>query len=178
MTFRLSKIPKYDLNYYGRFAYESLKSELDKITKPPYSPKQVAQATIAQRKIKMPDWTKIGTAGSFFKNPFVSKEKYADLQKEVSELQSYPINKMLYPNPDDPVFQMTDLVKIPAGRLLDQLGWKGKIIGNVGTWPKHALTVVNFGGATGLEILDFAQQMQSDIKKHFDIDLVPEVNIV
>lgn len=177
-TLKLSKGAQHDLNYHGRYAYESLKTELNKIAQPPYTPLQVAQAVINQRRIKMPDWTKIGTAGSFFKNPFVSKQKYQELQKEVGELQAYPINKMLYPNPDDPVFQMADMVKIPVGRLLDELGWRGKKIGRVGTFDKHALVIINLGGATGQEIYDFAEKMKSDIKSHFDIDLEYEVQII
>ncbi len=178
VVFRLYKVAHFDTNYFGSRPYESLQSELDKIAKPPYIPKQVAQAVTNQRLIKMPDWHKIGTAGSFFKNPFLTKKRYQELQNEVSDLQAYPINKMLYPNPDDPVFKMTDMVKIPAGRLLDVLGWRGKRTGNVGTFEKHALIVVNYGGATGQEILDFTGKMREDVKKHFDINLEPEVIIL
>lgn len=173
VVFRLFKAAHFDTNYHSR--YESLKSELGE---PPYTPKMVAEAVIRLRRKKLPDWKKLGTAGSFFANPFVSKAKFDQLAKSVKELQAYPVNKMLYPNPDDPVLKMTDQVKIPAGRLLDELGWRGKRIGNVGTFEKHALVVVNYGGATGQEILDFTHLMQSDIKKHFEIDLVPEVNII
>ena len=94
------------------------------------------------------------------------------------DLQPYPINQMLYPNPDDPVFKMTDMVKIPAGRLFDELGWRGKRIGNVATHEKHALIVINCGGASGQEILEFTQKMQFDVKRTYDIDLEPEVNII
>lgn len=170
---KLSKTAHFDTNYHSRF--ESLKSELPE---PPYTPKMIAEAIIRLRTKKLPDWHKIGTAGSFFKNPFVSKEKFEGLKKVMPGLQAYPVNKMLYPNPFDPVFKMADLVKIPAGRLLDELGWRGKRIGNVGTFEKHALIVVNYGGATGLEILDFSQKMQDDIKKNFAIDLEPEVKII
>ncbi len=173
VAFKLFKTAHFDVNYHSR--YESLKSELGE---PPYTPKQIAEAVIRIRQKKLPDWKTIGTAGSFFANPFVSKTKFDQLAKSVKELQAYPVNKMLYPNPDDPVFEMDDQVKIPAGRLLDELGWRGKRIGNVGTFDKHALVVVNFGGATGQEILDFTNLMQADIKKHFDIDLIPEVNII
>lgn len=178
VTLKLSKQYKFDTNYYGSKPYESLQNELSKIGKPPYTPKQVAQAVINQRKIKMPDWHKIGTDGSFFKNPFVTKTKFDELKKQVPDLQAYPVDKMLYPNPDDPVFQHTDMVKIPVGKLLDVLGWRGKRVGNVGTFEKHALIIVNFGGATGLEILEFSQKMQEDIKRNFDIDLEPEVKII
>ncbi len=129
-----------------------------KLSKSPDS-KRIAAETIALRKSKLPDWTKLGTAGSFFKNPFVSQEKLVELQKEI---------------PDLPNFSK----KIPAGFLLEKLGWKGKRIGNVGTYEKHALIVINYGGATGQEILDFTLHMQADVKKNFGIDLEPEVNII
>lgn len=178
VTIKLSKSPKFDTNYHGRASYESLAGELKKFSSPPYSPKDVAEAVIRIRKIKMPDWHELGTAGSFFKNPFVSKEKFAKLKEQMPDIQAYPINHMLYPNPDDPVFSLHDQVKIPVGRLLDELGWKGKRIGNVGTFEKHALIIVNYGGATGMEILDFSQKMQEEIKQNFEIILEPEVNII
>jgi len=178
VVFKLSKSPKGDTNYHGRFAYESLQTILDKFGNPPYSPKQIASAVVEQRTVKMPDWTKTGTAGSFFKNPFVKTSKFRELKNIIPDLQSYPVNRMLYPNPDDPVFAMTDAVKIPAGRLLDELGWRGRRIGNVATYEKHALIVINCGGATGQEILEFTQHMRLSVKDAYDIDLEPEVKII
>lgn len=174
----LSKNPVFDTKYHGRATYESLAGELEKSSTPPYSPKDIAEAVIRIRKVKLPDWRMVGTAGSFFKNPFVSKAKFSELAKMIPDLQPYPVNAMLYPNPDDPIFKKADQVKIPAGRLLDELGWKGKRIGHVGTFEKHALVVVNYGGATGQEILEFTQKMQEDVKKNFEIELEPEVNII
>ncbi|KKU91353.1 MAG: UDP-N-acetylenolpyruvoylglucosamine reductase [Microgenomates group bacterium GW2011_GWA1_48_10] len=180
VTFKFSKTAHYDTTYHSR--YESLKGELDTLYpgrgQRQFTPKEIAQAVISIRSKKLPDWHKLGTAGSFFKNPFVSKAKFAQLAQSVKDLQPYPIDHMLYPNPDDPVFAMTDMVKIPAGRLLDELGWKGKRVGNVGTYEKHALVVVNYGGATGQETLEFAQKMQEEVKMNFEIDLEPEVNVV
>lgn len=178
VVFKLSKIPKHDTNYHGRAPYESLAGELAKFSKPPYSSKAVAEAVTRIRQIKLPDWHKAGTAGSFFKNPFVSNVKFLQLQKQMPDLQVYPVDQMLYPNPNDPVFKMSNMVKIPAGRLLDELRWKGKRIGNVGTFEKHALVIVNQGGATGQEILDFSQMMKEDVKKNFEIELESEVNVI
>lgn len=179
VVFKLSKTAQYDVSYHSR--YETLQEDLKRLfpehANSPYSPKEIAQAVVSLRTRKLPDWRVLGTAGSFFKNPFVSKNKFAQLQKSMPDLQAYPVNAMLYPNPNDPVFRKSDRVKIPAGRLLDELGWKGKRIGNVGTFEKHALVVVNYG-ATGQEILEFTQKMQEDIKKNFEIDLEPEVNII
>lgn len=178
VAFRLSKKPKFDLNYFGSRPYESLKAEIDRIAKPPYTPAIIAKAVTNQRKVKMPDWKNLGTVGSIFKNPFVSSQKLSDLQSEVKDLQVYPVNAMLYPNHDDPVLKMQNRYKIPVGKLLDELGWRGKRIGNVGTYEKHALVVVNFGGATGQEILDFINLMKTDIQKNFEIDPELEVNVI
>lgn len=168
VTIKLSKKPVMDTAYYSR--YESLKTQLGE---PPYTPKMVAAAVTRLRQSKLPDWHRVGTAGSFFKNPLVSAEKAHALQKEISELQTYPAEKLQYGDGS-----AANFVKVPAGRLLDELGWRGKRIGRVGTWKNHALTVVNYGGATGQEILDFTNQMKSDINSHFDIDLEPEVKII
>lgn len=178
VTFSLSQATHFDLQYHGRASYESLAGELAKFAKAPFTPKDVAEAVTRIRKIKLPDWQTLGTAGSFFKNPFVKKTQFEELKKRMTDLQPYPIDHMLYPNPDDPVFEMSEMVKIPAGRLLDELGWKAKRIGNVGTFEKHALVVVNYGGATGTEILEFTQMMQEDVRKNFGIELESEVNII
>lgn len=133
----------------------------------PNSPQFLATQTTSLRQAKLPDWKKYPTAGSFFKNPLVSKKKLNELLKEFPDLPSFPSS------PSDP-----SINKIPAGFLLDKLGWRGKKIGRVGTWPQHALIVINYGRATGQEILDYSQKMQADVKKNFDIDLEPEVNII
>lgn len=171
VTMRLPKTPQFALDYHSR--YESLAAILAVHPETPYTPKEVAEAVTKLRQIKLPDWKKVGTAGSFFQNPNVTMEKYKQLSQEIKELQSYPANKLQYPDAVNDAY-----VKIPAGRLLDELGWKGKRIGNVGTYEKHALLVVNYGGASGQEILDFTQQMQTDVKKHYGINLEPEVNII
>ncbi|EKD62987.1 MAG: UDP-N-acetylenolpyruvoylglucosamine reductase [uncultured bacterium] len=180
VSVKLSKTPHFSTDYFGSAPYESLKQELIKIVPDlnNLTPKIVAQAVTNLRRIKMPDWTKVGTAGSFFKNPVVTKNKYRQLLKVVPNLQAYPVNEMLYPDPDDPIFKMANYVKIPAGRLLDELGWKGKRIGNVGTFEKHALVIINHGNATGQEILEFSQKMQEDIYTNYDLKLEPEVNII
>lgn len=156
VVIKLSKNPRYNLDYHSR--YESL------VVKPPYTPKKVAEAVTNLRKIKQPDWIKIGTAGSFFKNPVVPFEKLQEIQKKVPKIKFYP--------------EENNRFKIPAGWLLEELGWKGKKIGRVGTFNKSALVIINLGGATGQEILEFSQQMQADIKKNFGLALEPEVNII
>lgn len=170
-TVRLSKTAHFATNYYSR--RESLQTELQKI-KPSgnFSIKDVFQAVINIRTQKLPDWRTIGTAGSFFKNPFVTQEKLVALQTEISELQAYPTTGMDYPKNF-----VANSVKIPAGRLLDELGWRGRRIGNVGTYDKHALVVVNYG-ATGQEVYEFAEMMRNDVKKNYDVTLEYEVQVV
>lgn len=174
----LTKDKHFDTSYHSRFPNESLSEWLKKIGKAPYSPADVAQAVTALRKFKLPDLDKVGACGSFFVNPFVSVEKFHQLEKEVSELQHYPITKMEYDRIDWHNTGQDQLVKIPAGRLLDELGWKGKWIGNVGTHEKQALCVITNKQATGKEILDYTNKMSESVKKAYDIDLISEVRII
>lgn len=168
----LSKNLHPDTSYHDR--YTSLAAELAKIATPPYSVKDIAQAVINIRTSKLPNINQIGTAGSFFKNPIVSRETYLSLSQKISQLQWYPPEKLSYRDES----QIPDAVKIPAGRLLDELGWKGRAIGRVSTSPNQALYVINLGDATGREIYEYAELMRADIKKHFDIDLEYEVQII
>lgn len=169
-TLKLSKTAHFDTHYYSR--RESLQTELAKINPSGnYSIKDVYQAVINIRTQKLPDWRKIGTAGSFFKNPFVTQEKLVELQKEMTELQAYPTKGMDYPKNF-----VANSVKIPAGRLLDELGWRGRRIGNVGTYEKHALVIVNYG-ATGQEVFEFAEMMRNDVLKNYDVNFEYEVQV-
>ncbi|MEK7064484.1 MAG: UDP-N-acetylmuramate dehydrogenase, partial [Patescibacteria group bacterium] len=170
VTYQLSKTAHLNTSYRSR--YESLAAELP--PKSSYTPIDITEAVIRLRSKKLPDPKLIGTAGSFFKNPIISKKKYLTLAKQISGLQAYPPQKLQYTD-ESQWLDKVDQVKIPAGRILDELGWKAKRVGNVGTYPTHALTVVNYGGATGAEIYDFAESMRADIKNNFDIDLEYEV---
>jgi UDP-N-acetylmuramate dehydrogenase len=114
---------------------------------------------VATRQSKLPDWTKIGTAGSFFKNPVLTSAQCAVLSTQIPDLK-------IFNN------------KVHAGKLLDVLGWKGKRIGNVSTHDKSALVIVNLGGATGQEIFDYAEMMRADVKNNFKIGLEYEVRII
>lgn len=165
VQYKLSKKPLANTTYHSRF--ESLN-----IANP--TPLNIANAVIALRQKKLPSIDEVGTAGSFFKNPIVSREKYEKISAQVKELQWYPVDKLQYPK-DSP---LPDMVKIPAGRLLDELGWKNKTIGRVSTYKNQALAIINLGGATGKEIFDYAEMMRSDVKKNFDIDLEYEVRII
>lgn len=178
VTIRLSKFADYDTHYHGRRSYESLATYLSQIKEPPYAPIDVANAIILQRKAKLPEVSEYGTCGSVFVNPFVTVAKFRELESMISELQQYPITKMEYDRLNWHDTGQDEIVKIPAGRLLDELGWRGKWIGNVGTYEKHALIVVTNCKATGAEILAFMEQMQKSVKEAYGIDLVSEVNIL
>lgn len=125
--------------------------------------RDVSNAVIAIRTSKLPDPNEIGNAGSFFKNPVVSHSFFHHLQK------CYP-NVVAYPSGDD--------MKLAAGWLIEQAGWKGFHEGSVGCHDKQALVLVNFGGATGAEILALAKRIQASVKGKFDVELEMEVNVV
>lgn len=178
-TFRLRKnTEEFELSYHERSGrYGSLKEELESFSKEPYSIQDVMKAVVKQREKRLPTVKEYGTCGSFFENPLVTFKKYKELSKIVSDLQFYPSEDLKYDLTDTGEFKDDDLVKIPAGRLLDERGWKGKWEGNVGVSEKHALCVVTNKKARGEEIEKFIKRMQDDIKKNYDIELKPEVNI-
>lgn len=160
VTLQLSREQDHTLN----LSYTGLKDSLEekKIDEP--SIKDVYDAVVAIRRSKLPDPSDIGNAGSFFKNPVVSKEIYEILKSDYPELPVYKLEENEY--------------KIPAAWLIETAGWKGKRVGNVGTYKNQALVIVNHGGATGDEIYNHAKTIQQSVQDMFDIDLLPEVNIV
>lgn len=125
--------------------------------------RDIFEAVIAIRRSKLPDPSLIGNAGSFFKNPVVSKELHDQLRSIYSEMPFYKVDEK----------QM----KIPAGWLIEKAGWKGKRSGNVGTYENQALVIVNFGEADGEEIYNHALAIKESVSEMFGIELVPEVNI-
>lgn len=145
-------------------SYGSLQSYLEKqnITSPVIE--DIYHAVIDIRTSKLPDPDLIGNAGSFFKNPVVSRDIFDRLKSK---------------NENMPFYEMSgDRIKIPAAWLIEKTGWKGKRIGNVGTYQNQALVIVNHGGASGMEILQFSKMIQKSVLESFDIELVPEVNLV
>ncbi len=125
----------------------------------------VAEAVMDIRRSKLPDPAVTGNAGSFFKNPFISTDKLKELQKVYPQIPFYTTEKK-------------DIVKIPAGWLIDKAGWKDKRFGDAGVHPKQALVLVNYGNATGMDIKNLADQIISDILEKYDILLQPEVNFI
>ena len=118
---------------------------------------------IATRMAKLPAVGEIGSAGSFFMNPFVPEEQ---------------ANALLKQYPDMPHFPSPQGVKIPAAWLIEQCGWKGKTLGGAQVWPKQPLVIVNADNATAQDIIDLAAQVSASVKEKFNITINPEVNYI
>jgi UDP-N-acetylmuramate dehydrogenase len=122
------------------------------------------QVIIEIRESKLPDPARLGNAGSFFKNPMVTEEEYGSLMLDYPDMPSHPAP--------------SGYRKIPAAWLIEQSGWKGRRIGDAGTYEKQPLVLVNHGRATGREILDLARRIEEDVAGKFGIRLDKEVNII
>lgn len=145
-------------------SYSGLRKHLERKGIGTPSIRDIFDAVIEIRRSKLPDPASIGNAGSFFKNPVVNEEEYVRLKSE---------------NPDIPSYKLAiDEYKIPAAWLIEQAGWKGKKVGNVGTYENQALVLVNHGGASGREIYNHALKIRASVLQQFGIDLHPEVNIL
>lgn len=128
------------------------------------SPAGIAQLVSEIRQSKLPDPKQIGNAGSFFKNPVITASQFLALAKQFPQIPNYP-----QPEGD---------IKIPAGWLIDQCGWKGKRLGRVGTYEKQALVLVNHGGAAAQELVKLISTLQDEVRRKFGVDIYPEVNLV
>jgi len=144
--------------------YGAIQTELKNknITSP--SIKNISDAVIAIRQSKLPDPKEIGNSGSFFKNPVISRKQFEKLKKDYPNIPHYPISDTL--------------IKIPAGWLVEQCGFKGKRFGDAGVHKKQALVLVNYGNASGKEIFDLSQKILKTILDKFNIELEIEVNII
>ncbi|POY35715.1 UDP-N-acetylenolpyruvoylglucosamine reductase [Solitalea longa] len=112
---------------------------------------------------KLPDPSTIGNAGSFFKNPIISSAEFETVKQKHADVVNYPT--------------ANGSVKLAAGYLIEQCGWKGMVVGNTGTWKNQALVLVNHGGASGQEIFDFSEVIIQSVKEKFGVSLEREVNI-
>jgi len=172
----LSKNPVTDTSYHSR--YDSIAEELKTMAKPPYTIRDVYRAVCTIRARKLPEVKEVGSAGSFFKNPVVSRGEAIELRKMVSGLQVYPVDQLRYSQGPNVLVDDATHFKVPAGWLLEEMGWKGRRVGNCGLWPKHALVVVNYGGATPGELLAFVETVRDAFFRRYSIWLENEVNVV
>ena len=156
VTFRLSKKPQLNLGY--QLVEEKLSSRERQDVE------NLRQVIIDIRRSKLPDPDELGNAGSFFKNPVVPGETFQRILNENPDLPSYPATSAGR--------------KIPAAWLIEQCGWKGKRIGDVGCYEKQPLVLVNHGSANGKDVLELASRIEADVSKRFGISLEKEVNII
>ena len=188
VTFRLSKTPKFHVEY------GAIREELDKMGIQQLSIQAVSKAVINIRSSKLPDPAQIGNAGSFFKNPTVSGEKFAALTAQFPGIIGYPNPAAAALNPSPLSGSATaardippplggrgvggQSVKLAAGWLIEQCGWKGYRKGDAGCHARQALVLVNYGQASGKEIYDLSEEILQSVQQKFGVTLEREVNIV
>ena len=134
---------------------------LSGVVSPQADARSLRKAVIELRQGKLPDPRQFGNAGSFFMNPVISQEDFARLHEQY---------------PAVPHYDVADGVKVPAGWLIEQCGWKGRSLGNAAVYDKQALVLINRGGATPQEIMRLSDTVCADVKAKFGITITPEVN--
>lgn len=157
VTFRLRKNPVFHTSY------GAIQQELEVMGVKELSIQAISQAVINIRSSKLPDPKHLGNAGSFFKNPQVDKDSFQKLQVLYPAIPFFPFDEAH--------------VKVPAGWLIEQCGWKGYRTGDAGCYPKQALVLVNYGNASGQEIYDLSETILQSVQSKFKIKLEREVNI-
>jgi UDP-N-acetylmuramate dehydrogenase len=158
VKFKLPLTPNLNLKY------GAIEQELTNrgITNPTI--KDVSQVVSHIRVSKLPDPSTIGNAGSFFKNPVITTDQFESVHSKFPEIVNYPAGD--------------GQIKLAAGWLIEQCGWKGKVVGHTGTWKNQALVLVNHGGATGEEVYSLSSQIIDSVYSKFGVLLEREVNIV
>lgn len=159
VSFCLQKQPHQLNTSYGAIEKQLESNNIEKPTI-----KDVSEAVITIRNSKLPNPKEIGNSGSFFKNPVISTTHFKSLLEKHPEIPNYPISK--------------HEVKVPAGWLIEQSGFKGKRFGDAGVHDKQALVLVNHGNASGKEIYELAKTIQQTIQENFSINLEIEVNVI
>ena len=158
ITLKLSTIPTL------KKEYGAIQSELERRNISNPTIQDISEIVSEIRQSKLPDPATIGNSGSFFKNPIISLEKFEELQSTFLDIVYYPIQP--------------DKIKLAAGWLIEQCGWKGQRIGNTGTWKNQALVLVNNGNATGLEVYEFSERIVESVFSKFGVLIEREVNIL
>lgn len=156
VTLKLSKEPSLNTSY------GAIEQELERLKIISPSIKDVSQAVINIRQSKLPDPKELGNSGSFFKNPVVPTSVYEELKSK---------------HPNIPGYHAGEKTKLAAGWLIEQCGWKGKVVGNTGSHAKQALVLVNYGNATGVEIFELSAQIMQSVYDTFGVQLEREVNV-
>lgn len=151
-------------SWQANLSYTELAKELAARGLSAPSAHEISEAVIAIRRRKLPDPAVMGNVGSFFKNPVVTQEIHVSLQEKYPQLVSYP--------------QADGSVKLAAGWMIDQCGWKGRSLGAAGVHEKQALVLINRGGATGAEIVNLAHAIQDDVRQRFGVMLEIEPVVV
>ena len=154
--FRLGKTARYTLDY------GAVKEEVAK--QPELSLENVRRVVVALRESKLPDPKRLGNAGSFFMNPIVPRSLCDELRKRYPSMPFYDVD--------------AHRVKIPAGWLIEQAGWKGKALGPAAVYEKQALVLVNLGGASGRDIVKLSDAVRKSVHDQFGISITPEVNFI
>jgi UDP-N-acetylmuramate dehydrogenase len=172
VTFRLNKRPKFHTEY------GAIREELDKMGVQELSIQAISEAIIRIRSSKLPDPAKIGNAGSFFKNPTVAASIFATLQAEFPGIPGYPVENGDAGTGAGEGSSGTGSIKLAAGWLIEQCGWKGVRRGDAGCHDRQALVLVNYGHATGRQIYDLSEEILQSVKARFGIELEREVNII
>lgn len=144
-------------------SYGAINSKLEELGFSP-SLENISQAVIDIRRSKLPDPKEIGNGGSFFKNPVVNQTKFEELKSNFPNIPNYPA-----PN---------EMIKLAAGWLIEQAGWKGKRIGDYGVHKNQALVLVNYGNAKGEDVYNLSQMILEDVDQKFGVLLEREVNII
>jgi UDP-N-acetylmuramate dehydrogenase len=158
VTFRLRKHPVFNTTY------GAINTELERMGATGLTIQHISQAIINIRTNKLPNPKEIGNAGSFFKNPQVSKFRWHVIWEQYPDVVAYKIDDMHY--------------KLAAGWLIEQCGWKGFRKGDAGCYNKQALVLVNYGSATGKEILDLSKEIIKSVEAKFGVVLEREVNVI
>lgn len=158
IVLRLTKPDHHTIN----ISYGAIKEKLEELAITNPSIKNVSDTVIAIRQSKLPDPRTLGNAGSFFKNPVIPLAQF---------------KKLLALHPSIPNYPAGDNVKIPAAWLIDQAGWKGKVVGKTGTYKHQPLVLINHGGAEGQAVYDLSEKILLSVKSRFGVELEREVNV-
>lgn len=151
-------------NHVMNISYGAIQDTLKQMNVIQPTLQSISDAVTYIRQRKLPDPQQIGNAGSFFKNPIISFQQYTDLKIKYPEIPAYTSGNQL--------------VKVPAGWLIEQCNWKGKRFNDAGVHAHQSLVLVNYGNASGEEVLQLSWKIKSSVKKKFNIDLITEVNII